>query len=274
MNISSGKIEWLIDSVNVGDIRVLLIEAVLKPENLDVFKEKLIQNGQNRNLAEVKSMNQNDLDSTPGNIEDPFDPSTSEDDEGYADTHLPLTLGDTVWNDENADGRQNSKEKGIEGVKVTLFNDSDGNGIFDASVDKEIASTVTDENGKYLFTRLAQGNYFVVISTDQFESGKLRGFKVSANRTADPNDDVDMVNDGILLDKYVTTGKPIKLTYGDEPENGGFGNRTVDFGFNYTKQPNLPKTGASTVISLLSTTLTMLGSSILFVNSKRKKEGK
>lgn len=274
VNIYSGKIEWLIDSVNVGDIRVLLIEAVLKPENLDVFKEKLIQNGQNRNLAEVKSMNQNDLDSTPGNIEDPFDPSTFEDDEGYADTHLPLTLGDTVWNDENADGRQNSKEKGIEGVKVTLFNDSDGNGIFDASVDKEIASTVTDENGKYLFTRLAQGNYFVVISTDQFESGKLRGFKVSANRTADPNDDVDMVNDGILLDKYVTTGKPIKLTYGDEPENGGFENRTVDFGFYYTKQPNLPKTGASTVISLLSTTLTMLGSSILFVNSKRKKEGK
>lgn len=274
VNIYSGKIEWLIDSVNVGDIRVLLIEAVLKPENLDVFKEKLIQNGQNRNLAEVKSMNQNDLDSTPGNIEDPFDPSTSEDDEGYADTHLPLTLGDTVWNDENADGRQNSKEKGIEGVKVTLFNDSDGNGIFDASVDKEIASTVTDENGKYLFTRLAQGNYFVVISTDQFESGKLRGFKVSANRTADPNDDVDMVNDGILLDRYITTDKPIKLTYGDEPENGGFGNRTVDFGFYYTKQPNLPKTGASTVISLLSTTLTMLGSSILFVNSKRKKEGK
>lgn len=274
VNISSGKIEWLIDSVNVGDIRVLLIEAVLKPENLDAFKEKLIQNGQNRNLAEVKSMNQNDLDSTPGNIEDPFDPSTSEDDEGYADTHLPLTLGDTVWNDENADGRQNSKEKGIEGVKVTLFNDSDGNGIFDASVDKEIASTVTDENGKYLFTRLAQGNYFVVISTDQFESGKLRGFKVSANRTVDPNDDVDMVNDGILLDKYVTTGKPIKLTYGDEPENGGFENRTVDFGFYYTKQPNLPKTGASTVISLLSTTLTMLGSSILLVNSKRKKKEK
>ena len=64
-----------------------------------------------------------------------------------------------------------------------------------------------------------------------------------------------MVNDGILLDRYITTGKPIKLTYGDEPENGGFGNRTVDFGFYYTKQPNLPKTGASTVISLLSTTL-------------------
>ena len=38
-----------------------------------------------------------------------------------------------------------------------------------------------------------------------------------------------MVNDGILLDRYITTGKPIKLTYGDEPENGGFGNRTVDF---------------------------------------------
>ncbi len=274
VNISSGKVEWLIDSVNVGDVRVLLIEAVLRQENLDLFKDNLIQNEQNRNLVEVKAVDQNDLDSTPGNIDDPFDPPTSEDDESHSDVYLPLTLGDTVWYDENADGRQNSKENGIEGVKVVLFSDSDGNGVFDASVDKEIASTVTDKDGKYLFTKLPQGDYFVVIPTDQFESGKLRGFKISANRTADPNDDVDMVNDGILLDKYITTAKPIKLSYGDEPTNDGFENRTVDFGFYYTKQPNLPNTGASMTILLLSTTLTMLGSSVLLVNSKKKEEEK
>ncbi|PTK52549.1 hypothetical protein BUZ33_12995, partial [Staphylococcus haemolyticus] len=48
-------------------------------------------------------------------------------------------LGDYVWKDTNRDGIQDSDEKGIQDVTVTL---KDGNG-------NVIGTTTTDENGKY-----------------------------------------------------------------------------------------------------------------------------
>ncbi|EZY27242.1 serine-aspartate repeat-containing protein C, partial [Staphylococcus aureus M118-B] len=49
------------------------------------------------------------------------------------------SLGDYVWYDSNKDGKQDSTEKGIKGVKVTLQNEKG----------EVICTTETDENGKY-----------------------------------------------------------------------------------------------------------------------------
>ncbi|MUN95140.1 YSIRK-type signal peptide-containing protein, partial [Staphylococcus sp. 170179] len=66
-------------------------------------------------------------------------------------------LGDYVWEDTNKDGIQDSDEKGIQGVTVTL-KDSEGN---------TIGTTTTDENGKYQFTGLENGTYEVSFTTPE-----------------------------------------------------------------------------------------------------------
>ena len=64
---------------------------------------------------------------------------------------IPTQIGDKVWFDKDCDGILDGDEVGAAGVVVTLF-DADGN---------EIAQTVTDANGNYLFDNLAPGSYKV-----------------------------------------------------------------------------------------------------------------
>ena len=61
-------------------------------------------------------------------------------------------LGNYVWEDTNKDGKQDSTEKGISGVTVTLKNE---NG--------EVLQTTlkTDKDGKYRITGLENGTYKV-----------------------------------------------------------------------------------------------------------------
>ena len=61
------------------------------------------------------------------------------------------SLGDYVWLDTNKDGKQDDTEKGIPGVTVTLKT-KDGN---------VLQTTTTDENGKYRFDNLDNGDYVV-----------------------------------------------------------------------------------------------------------------
>jgi hypothetical protein len=60
-------------------------------------------------------------------------------------------LGDLVWMDMDMDGIQDEGEMGVEGVSVYLF-DCQGN---------ELASTMTDADGMYMFCELEEGQYMV-----------------------------------------------------------------------------------------------------------------
>ncbi len=62
------------------------------------------------------------------------------------------SIGDLVWNDLNQNGIQDSGEPGIAGVTVKLYDCSSN----------YIGSTVTDNDGKYLFNNLSAGNYYVL----------------------------------------------------------------------------------------------------------------
>ncbi|MBT2842165.1 YSIRK-type signal peptide-containing protein, partial [Staphylococcus coagulans] len=64
-------------------------------------------------------------------------------------------LGDKVWNDLNKDGVQGDNEPGISGVKVTLKN----------KAGQELKVTQTNEEGKYEFTDLPNGEYQVDFET-------------------------------------------------------------------------------------------------------------
>ena len=72
---------------------------------------------------------------------------------GYRQVPTPGTavVGDTVWWDNNQNGVRDPGELGIPGVTVQLKN----------SAGTVISTTVTDQNGNYLFTDVAPGAYYV-----------------------------------------------------------------------------------------------------------------
>jgi hypothetical protein len=63
---------------------------------------------------------------------------------------LPSRLGDFVWEDHNANGKQDNSDSGVAGVTVNLLQ---GGSI--------IKTTVTGQDGKYLFDNLTPGQYAV-----------------------------------------------------------------------------------------------------------------
>ncbi|OZG90519.1 SdrD B-like domain-containing protein, partial [Staphylococcus aureus] len=84
------------------------------------------------------------------------------------------SLGDYVWYDSNKDGKQDSTEKGIKGVKVTLQNEKG----------EVIGTTETDGNGKYRFDNLDSGKYKVI-----FE--KPAGLTQTGTNTTEDDKDAD-----------------------------------------------------------------------------------
>ncbi|HBX80120.1 MAG TPA: hypothetical protein DEH05_03190, partial [Propionibacteriaceae bacterium] len=93
-----------------------------------------------------------------------------EDDEDIASIRTPYSLGNQVWNDVNNNGIVDAGEKPIAGVAMELYTDKNGDGNPDdtngdgviTSADA-IATTTTDANGLYLFSRLDAGDYLVAV---------------------------------------------------------------------------------------------------------------
>ncbi|SEM70619.1 serine-aspartate repeat-containing protein C/D/E, partial [Staphylococcus hominis] len=120
-------------------------------------------------------------------------------DTGFYETPK-YNLGDYVWEDTNKDGIQDSDEKGIAGVTVTL-KDSDGN---------TIGTTTTDESGKYQFTDLENGTYTVDFETPEgytptsVNSGNDNGKDSNGTTTTAIIEDADneTIDSGFYKPKY------------------------------------------------------------------------
>ncbi|ADI75083.1 Cna B domain protein (plasmid) [Methanohalobium evestigatum Z-7303] len=69
-----------------------------------------------------------------------------------AGLYRPVSIGDYVWEDVNADGIQNDGNTGIGNVTINLYDCDTGN---------KIANNTTDVDGDYNFTGLSPGNYYV-----------------------------------------------------------------------------------------------------------------
>ena len=110
----------------------------------------------------------------------------------------PAYYGDFVWYDTNHNGLQDAGEQGVDGVKVTLFQDN-GDNVANPVNDTEVAFTITGNGGKYLFPNLKPGSYYAIFSPPS-------SYSVSpANQGA---------NDAIDSDGTVTTyqGSPAYIT--------------------------------------------------------------
>lgn len=99
-------------------------------------------------------------------------------------------IGDRVWNDANSNGVQDSGERGIPGITISLLTDPDLDGIYTASG----TTTTTDEYGNYIFDDIAPGAYLVEV----VETGiTAAGFTTTP--TADPDSDMNNISEPIII---------------------------------------------------------------------------
>ncbi len=238
--------------------------------------------GQLVNSAEITAaMNElglPDEDSTPGDngADDPeLDTDDNVDDDGLNGNDVPdnpndaddfdpaaievqfVSLGSTVFLDNNNDGFQNGADTGIANVEVQLFDaasmmqvltDASGMRVADPA---DAAPVLTDADGNYYFNTLAPGDYYVVVPTAPASA------PISSNNTGiaftetDPDDNLDNDDEGIQDggSGMSVSSDTITLALGDEPLNGANagaetaqgsmqddafdsnGNMTLDFGF-------------------------------------------
>ena len=130
----------------------------------------------------------------------------------------PVSIGNLVWWDKDKDGVQDSNEKGLPNITLT---------ITDAS-DISLGTTTTDANGNYTFDNnnvtggLAYETlYKVKITVQDFQS-------VSPSDATNDNIDSDGILDDVTVIAQVTTGAPGELTHSIDfglTGTAGLGNR-------------------------------------------------
>lgn len=114
-----------------------------------------------------------------------------------------VSLGDYVWFDRDADGKQGdaATEPGVSGVQVSLL-DENGQPVNKPGTSEPYVLT-TDDSGKYLFEKLPKGKYKVQFDASQVPTDKLpagvTGFVNFTSKGAAPDQ-----NDG--TDSDVTPG--------------------------------------------------------------------
>lgn len=84
-----------------------------------------------------------------------------------------LSIGDTVWLDSNANGRQDEKEEGLAGVTMLLEN------VKGEVIDK----MATDEQGNYLFSGLVSGIYRVNVNAETLPENLTATFDADGELT-------------------------------------------------------------------------------------------
>lgn len=158
----------------------------------------------------------------------------------FTNAELPVSIGSYVWEDENANGIQDSGEPALEGATVSLLVD-DGTGSFVAA--RDISDVLVDEyvtgaDGLYFFDNLPPGDYKVQVRPPA-------GYLASPVQNDADNDET--ANDSnIAVEPVAGTYESaiFTLTVNGEPTETGAeagdnqdnlaedsGNMTVDFGF-------------------------------------------
>lgn len=167
-----------------------------------------------------------------------------------------LSLGNMVWFDADGDRvfDRYAGEGGINGVPLSLYRDVDADNVLTEGVDPLYGSTVTatlgGEDGRYLFSGLPAGSYFVTVDRAAFDEGKILHDMISTPGRQDADSDVDHDDNGAAISNRVVSAR-ITLAVGTEPAYGADSgedantdsNLTLDFGFLYAT--NLVAVGGS-----------------------------
>ncbi|BAZ15239.1 hypothetical protein NIES4071_71110 [Calothrix sp. NIES-4071] len=107
------------------------------------------------------------------------------------------TIGDTVFNDRNGNGRQDQGEPGIGNVTLILRN----------SRGQEVRRTTTNSNGIYSFINLPLGNYTVEALRPNTDFNPTTNTTLAANLTQ-PNQELLTVDFGFNTNRLGSAGAP------------------------------------------------------------------
>ena len=142
------------------------------------YSVKVVKDGPIASLEQT-----GDPDATKDNASEPItlnndNPSETDVNFGYVNNN---SLSGTVYRDDSRNGDQDGTEPGYSGVSVQLL-DKDGN---------VVATTTTDSNGKYSFSKLPDGTYSVKVVKD----GEL----ADTEQTEDPDANKDNASEPVTL---------------------------------------------------------------------------
>ena len=142
------------------------------------YSVKVVQDGPIASLEQT-----GDPDASKDNASEPItlnndNPSKTDVNFGYVNNN---SLSGTVYRDDSRNGDQDGTEPGYSGVTVQLL-DKDGN---------VVATTTTDANGKYSFSKLPAGTYSVKVVKD----GEL----ADTEQTEDPDANKDNASEPVTL---------------------------------------------------------------------------
>ncbi len=127
-------------------------------------------------------------------------------------TATTVSFGNEVFVDTNGNGVKDGGDWGYDGAVVKLYADNDDNGVADGAA---LATQTTASGGKYNFTNLAPGKYFV-----QIESVPTWMFTTPING-GDPDNDIDNDNNGTSQNNttHIIKGNTITLSAGGEVQS-------------------------------------------------------
>ena len=156
------------------------------------YSVKVVQDGPIASLEQT-----GDPDATKDNSSEPItlnndNPSTTDVNFGYIADN---SLSGTVYRDDSRNGDQDGTEPGYSGVTVQLL-DASGN---------VVATTTTDKDGTYSFSKLPDGTYSVKVVKD----GEL----ADTEQTEDPDATKDNASEPVTLDEDNPTKDHIDFGY-------------------------------------------------------------
>lgn len=132
------------------------------------------------------------------------------------------SIGNTLWEDHNNNGRVDAGEPGFVGVAVELWRDLDGDAVFEPSGDdaQTPLSTATGAGGRYGFADLTPAQYFVVVPAPP------ANHPLSSTHTTATDNGVDNDDNGLQ------PGGPGTLTHSPAIALASReSDTTIDFGF-------------------------------------------
>ncbi len=123
-------------------------------------------------------------------------------DQGY---YEKSSVGGRVWFDDDLDGIRDDAEIVVSKVKVTLYKDTDGDGV----PEKEIETIVTEDTGNYLFADLAPGTYNVCFD---LSGSSYSAFTTAHSEGSLSNNDSDADEDSGCTEVFVLNSGDEDLT--------------------------------------------------------------
>ena len=129
--------------------------------------EDLTTNMFNMNIGLKERKTDNPPENIPGEIVKPSDPSNPDnptDPSHPEDSNNKKTVSGYAWLDSNRDGKRDNDEPNLSGIIVRMYNVNANDYLRDEN--NNIIYTITDNDGKYVFSDIEKGEYKLLFEYD------------------------------------------------------------------------------------------------------------